>query len=99
MSVDCAQINSETDFVARNELFQDLVKRVSQVALTALPATTTSAADGLSALSAAKVTLADGSSVTVADAVVNVVAKVRENVVLRRVVKISVPAGNGFLAA
>ncbi len=32
------------------------------------------------------------------DAVVDVVAKVRENVVLRRSARLSVPSGNGFLA-
>ena len=54
--------------------------------------------DDVSALSAATVKLADGSSSPVSDAVIGVVAKVRENVVLRRAVKLSVPAGNGFLA-
>jgi hypothetical protein len=33
------QVNSETDFVARNAVFQDLVKRVAGTALTALPPT------------------------------------------------------------
>ena len=92
------QINSETDFVARNDVFQDLVRRVSARALDVLPSSNKVVTD-VGPLASASVTLADGSSTTVGDAVIGVVAKVRENVVLRRGGKLAVPSGNGFLAA
>ena len=69
------QINSETDFVARNDVFQDLVRRVSGVALVALPPSGAVIAD-VAQLASAPVTLADGSVVPVSEAVVGVVAKV-----------------------
>ena len=55
------QINSETDFVARNDVFQDLVRRVSARALDVLPSSIKVVTD-VGPLASASVTLADGSS-------------------------------------
>src|SRR5215210_4712466 len=74
------EVNSETDFVARNDLFQGLVKLIAQVVLTA-------GAD-IAKINAAKV-----GSITVADAIADTVAKVGENMTLRRAAELSVGAG------
>ncbi|HEY0568796.1 MAG TPA: translation elongation factor Ts [Xanthobacteraceae bacterium] len=74
------EVNSETDFVARNDLFQGLVKLVAQVALTAGP-------------DVEKINAASAGSVTVAEAVSDTIAKVGENMTLRRAAGLSVGAG------
>jgi elongation factor Ts len=74
------EVNSETDFVARNDLFQGLVKLIAQVALTA-------GAD------VAKINAAKAGSITVADAIADTIAKVGENMTLRRAAELSVGAG------
>src|SRR3954454_6979413 len=74
------EVNSETDFVARNDLFQGLVKLIAQVALTA-------GAD-VEKIDAAKV-----GDITVADAISDTIAKVGENMTLRRAAELSVGAG------
>jgi elongation factor Ts len=74
------EVNSETDFVARNDLFQGLVKMIAQVALK-------SGAD-LENINAAKV-----GDITVADAIADTVAKVGENMTLRRAAELSVGKG------
>jgi elongation factor Ts len=74
------EVNSETDFVARNDLFQGLVKLIAQVALTA-------GAD------VAKINAAKAGSITVADAIADTIAKVGENMTLRRAAELSVSAG------
>jgi len=74
------EVNSETDFVARNDLFQGLVKLIAQVALTA-------GAD------VEKINAAKAGSITVADAIADTVAKVGENMTLRRAAELSVNAG------
>ncbi|MBO6755581.1 MAG: elongation factor Ts [Roseibium sp.] len=74
------ELNSETDFVARNEGFQDLVKKVATVAVST---------DGsLDAVSAADL---DGKSV--ADAVTDAIATIGENMTLRRTAVLSVSEG------
>jgi elongation factor Ts len=78
------EVNSETDFVARNDLFQGLVKMVAQVALGAGP--------DVEAIKAAK-----AGSITVADAIADTVAKVGENMTLRRAGGLSV--GKGAVAS
>src|SRR5689334_7287003 len=60
------EVNSETDFVARNDLFQGLVKMVAQVAL--------GAGADVEAIKAAK-----AGNITVAEAIADTVAKVGEN--------------------
>src|SRR5215471_6318204 len=74
------EVNSETDFVARNDLFQGLVKMIADVALTA--------GTDVEKIQAAKV-----GSVTVADAISDSVAKIGENMTLRRAGELSVSKG------
>ena len=75
------EVNSETDFVARNEQFQNFVSATAQTAL---------GTDGtLEALQAAK--LASGSSVE--DTIKELIATIGENMTLRRVEKVSVKDG------
>ncbi|WP_346912209.1 translation elongation factor Ts [uncultured Roseibium sp.] len=74
------ELNSETDFVARNEGFQDLVKNVAAVAV---------ATDGtLDAVNAATI---GGKSV--ADAITDAIATIGENMTLRRTAMLSVSEG------
>lgn len=69
------EVNSETDFVARNSDFVDFVEKVAEVALTV---------DDLDALNSARF----GSS-TVADALTEMIARLGENLVIRRMERIS----------
>jgi elongation factor Ts len=78
------EVNSETDFVARNDLFQGLVKLIGDVALTTGP--------DVEAIKAGKV-----GSITVADALADTIAKVGENMTLRRAAELSV--GKGAVAS
>ncbi len=76
------EVNSETDFVARNADFQKLVAGVAQAAL---------GTDGsLAAVQSAK--MADGSKVE--DAIKAAVATIGENMTLRRAAMVSVPSGS-----
>jgi len=77
------EVNSETDFVARNEQFQNLVKTIADVALKV-------GAD-VDAIKAAKV-----GNETVADAISSAVATIGENITLRRAAEVSV--GKGVVA-
>lgn len=80
------ELNSETDFVARNEAFQKLVSNVSKVAL---------AVDGdLAALQAADY---PGSGRNVADEITDAIATIGENMTLRRAATLSVE--NGVVAS
>lgn len=74
------EVNSETDFVARNEQFQGLVKMIAQVALKV-------GAD-IDAINAAPV----GSS-TVAGAIADAIATIGENMTLRRAAALEVSQG------
>jgi elongation factor Ts len=74
------EVNSETDFVARNELFQGLVKMVANVALDV-------GAD------VEKIKAAKTGSKTIADDVTETVAKIGENMTLRRAAGLSVGQG------
>jgi elongation factor Ts len=75
------EVNSETDFVARNEDFQKLVRAIAEAALTT---------DGsLEAVQAAKVP--DGS--TVEEAIKTAIGTIGENMTLRRTAMISAPNG------
>jgi elongation factor Ts len=71
------EVNSETDFVARNEQFQEMVRQIAKLAL-AIPADA----------EALKTTAYPGGG-TVADKVANLVATIGENMSLRRVSKVS----------
>jgi elongation factor Ts len=74
------EVNSETDFVARNDLFQGLVKMIANVALTV-------GAD-VEKIKAAKV-----GTITVEVAIADTVAKIGENMTLRRASGLSVGKG------
>ena len=75
------ELNAETDFVARNELFQQAARKVAQTAL--------DIEGGVDVLSSAKT--ADGESV--ADLIVGLIATIGENMVLRRSARLSVTHG------
>jgi elongation factor Ts len=74
------EVNSETDFVARNEQFQGLVRMIADVALDVGP--------DLEAIKAGKV-----GAVTINDAINSAIATIGENMSLRRAEQISVTAG------
>jgi elongation factor Ts len=74
------EVNSETDFVARNDLFQGLVKMIADVAQ--------SAGADIDKIKAAK-----AGSITVDDAIKDTIAKVGENMTLRRAAELSVSKG------
>jgi elongation factor Ts len=74
------EVNSETDFVARNELFQGLVKMIANVAL------------DLGA-EVEKIKAARVGSLTIADAIAESVAKIGENMSLRRASSLSLGRG------
>ncbi|MBW8783820.1 MAG: elongation factor Ts [Novosphingobium sp.] len=76
------EVNSETDFVAKNEQFQDFVRKVTEIALD-------QAADDVEALKAAPY---PGGG-TVADKLTNNVATIGENQQLRRMKTISIGQG------
>ena len=77
-----AEVNSETDFVARNEDFQNLARAIAKVAL----------ANGQTDVETIKAAAypAGGS---VADAINNAIATIGENMTLRRVANLSVADG------
>jgi elongation factor Ts len=74
------EVNSETDFVARNDLFQGLVKMIADIALTAGP-------------DVEKIKQAKAGSITVAEALADTIGKVGENMTLRRAAALSVSQG------
>jgi elongation factor Ts len=74
------EVNSETDFVARNELFQGLVKMIADVALGTGP-------------DVAKILAAKAGSISIADAISDNVAKIGENMTLRRAAELAVGKG------
>src|SRR5512143_995622 len=78
------EVNSETDFVARNDLFQGLVKMIADVALTA--------GTDVETILKAKV-----GAITVTEAIADTVAKIGENMTLRRAAKFAV--GQGVVAS
>jgi elongation factor Ts len=78
------EVNSETDFVARNDLFQGLVKMIADVALS-------------TGTDVEKIKAAKAGSITVADAIADTIAKIGENMTLRRAAALSV--GKGAIGA
>jgi elongation factor Ts len=77
------EVNSETDFVARNDLFQGLVKMIASAALTTGP-------------DVDKILAAKAGAITIADAISDTIAKVGENMTLRRAAELGV--GQGVIA-
>jgi elongation factor Ts len=78
------ELNAETDFVARNELFQNAARKAAKAALDA---------DGVEAIAAAKT--ADGE--TIGDMITSLIATVGENMLLRRAARFAV--GRGAVAS
>jgi elongation factor Ts len=78
------EVNSETDFVARNDLFQGLVKMIADAAL--------STGADVDKILAARV-----GNITIAAAIADTIAKVGENMTLRRAAELSV--GQGVVAS
>ena len=78
------EVNSETDFVARNDLFQGLVKMIADIALTAGP-------------DVESIKQAKAGAITVAEALADTIGKVGENMTLRRAAALSV--GQGAVAS
>jgi elongation factor Ts len=76
------EINAETDFVARNEAFQNFVETVARIALTT--------GENVETLKAAAY---PGTGRNVADEAVHLVATIGENMTVRRVSVIDVPGG------
>ena len=74
------ELNSETDFVARNDLFQGLVKMVADVAL--------DVGTDVATINAAK-----AGTITVAESIADTVAKIGENMTLRRAASVEVSKG------
>jgi len=74
------EVNSETDFVARNDLFQGLVKMIANVALTV--------GTDVEKIKAAKI-----GDMTLAEGIADTIAKIGENMSLRRASSLSVASG------
>jgi elongation factor Ts len=74
------EVNSETDFVARNDLFQGLVKMIARVAL--------DVGTDVETIKAAKV-----GAITIAEAIADTIAKIGENMTLRRAAMLTVSKG------
>jgi len=78
------EVNSETDFVARNDLFQGLVKMIADVALSV-------------GTDVEKIKAAKAGSITIADGISDTIAKIGENMTLRRAASLAV--GQGAIGA
>lgn len=76
------EVNSETDFVARNDAFQDIVRNIADVALT-----TDGSADAVGAATY------PGSEKSVTDTIKDAIGTIGENMSLRRSAKLSVSSG------
>jgi elongation factor Ts len=74
------EVNSETDFVARNDLFQGLVKMIADVALG-------------TGTDVEKIKGAKAGSITVGDSINDTIAKIGENMTLRRAASLLVGKG------
>jgi elongation factor Ts len=80
MTGSAIELNAETDFVARNELFQNAARTIAAAALDV---------DGVEAINAAKTR--DGQAVS--DMVTGLIATIGENMMLRRSARFSVAQG------
>jgi elongation factor Ts len=76
------EVNSETDFVARNEQFQAFTREAAKIALM-----------GDGTIESLEATRFPGSQVTVKDRLQELIATVGENMTLRRITKIEVSKG------
>eukprot|EP00510_Aplanochytrium_minuta_P004955 CAMPEP_0184008962 /NCGR_PEP_ID=MMETSP0954-20121128/2304_1 /TAXON_ID=627963 /ORGANISM="Aplanochytrium sp, Strain PBS07" /LENGTH=341 /DNA_ID=CAMNT_0026288209 /DNA_START=10 /DNA_END=1032 /DNA_ORIENTATION=+ len=85
-SASLIEVNSETDFVARNETFQDLVSKLANVALT-------NTATDIESLKASSYTPEESAG----DAIIRVTATVRENLALKDIDYVKVEKGFGAI--
>jgi len=74
------EVNSETDFVARNDLFQGLVKMIADASLNA-------------GANVEQILAAKAGGITISEAIADTIAKVGENMSLRRAAELSVSKG------
>ena len=74
------EVNSETDFVARNDLFQGLVQMIADVALDA-------------GTDVEKIKAAKAGSITIGESINDTIAKIGENMSLRRAAALAVKQG------
>ena len=74
------EVNSETDFVARNDLFQGLVQMIADVALGA-------------GTDVEKIKAAKAGSITIGESINDTIAKIGENMSLRRAAALAVKQG------
>src|SRR5437764_13683964 len=88
------EVNSETDFVARNDLFQGLVKMIADAALDAGPGVDKILVDKILV---DKILAAKAGNITISEAIADTIAKVGENMSLRRAAGLSV--GKGAIAS
>ena len=80
------EVNAETDFVARNDSFQDMVRNIAQIGLRV---------DG--DVEALKAAAYPGGSTTVAGHLTDLIARIGENMSLRRFARLE--AANGIVAS
>jgi elongation factor Ts len=76
------EVNAETDFVARNERFQEFVETVARIAL--------AVGDDVAAIQAAAYPGGEG---TVADELTRLIATIGENMTIRRAARLEAPGG------
>jgi elongation factor Ts len=74
------EVNAETDFVARNDLFQGLVKMIADIGLSV-------------GANVEKIMKAKAGTQTIAEAISTTIAKIGENMTLRRAAELSVRNG------
>jgi elongation factor Ts len=79
------EVNAETDFVARNQAFQSFVRTLSELAL-----------DGDGELDALRETEFPGTGRTVAEEQTHLISMIGENIVLRRMKRLSTDEGGVF---
>ncbi|HCR65141.1 MAG TPA: elongation factor Ts, partial [Oceanicaulis sp.] len=80
MAASAVEVNAETDFVARNEIFQKAVGEIAALAINA---------DSVDALNAAQMS----SGKSVADTMTDLIAQIGENMSVRRAATLSVDPG------
>lgn len=83
------EINSETDFVARSELFQQFVKIVAQLALTIIPPEDIKTIE----IETLKALVYPGTNRTVVEELAQLVVTTGENIQMRRICSLSVAEG------
>jgi elongation factor Ts len=90
------ELNSETDFVARNSMFQGILSNIASVALEVAPAEHQAVTTDITQqLLASSITTEDGTTSTVSDAVTHLSGVIRENILLRRASMMSLEEGKG----